>query len=198
MAASADDRRTALLVVDVQNDFADPRGSLRVAGGEEILPLVNREIDAAAAAGTMVVYSQDWHPATTPHFQQDGGPWPVHCVAGSWGAQLHPRLRIAAGAEFIRKGTGGEDGYSAFSLRDPLSGAQAGTGLEELLRRRGIGRVVIVGLATDYCVRETALDAIARGFATRVLRQGVAAVNLQAEDGARALAGLAAVGVEIR
>ena len=129
------DPATALLVVDVQNDFADPAGGLAVAGGEEILPVLNDEIAAARAAGAFVAYTQDWHPPTTPHFAKDGGMWPVHCVGGTWGAELHPALIADAGPS-VRKGTNGEDGYSGFTMRDPLTGATVPTELDGLLRGR--------------------------------------------------------------
>src|SRR5205809_180437 len=116
------DERTALLVVDVQNDFADPGGGLPVPGGEQIIDAVNREVDAASAAGALVVYTQDWHPASTPHFAKDGGTWPVHCVGDTWGAELHPKVRVVPDAPRVRKGTGGEDGYSGFTVRDPTTG----------------------------------------------------------------------------
>src|SRR5438876_6634029 len=121
------DAKAALIVVDVQNDFADPKGSLSVAGGAAIVPLINAEIEKAVAEGGLVVYSQDWHPATTPHFDKDGGIWPVHCVAETWGAAFFPALQVVPGAEVIRKCSGGEDGYSAFSVRDPNSGATSAT-----------------------------------------------------------------------
>jgi nicotinamidase/pyrazinamidase len=191
------DRSTALLVVDVQNDFADPGGSLYVSGAEQVVDAVNREIERAGAAGALVVYTQDWHPESTPHFEKDGGVWPVHCVGGTPGAELHPALRVAAGSEVVRKGTGGEDGYSGFSVRDPESGDVRATGLDALLERRGIERVVVAGLATDYCVKETALDAVRRGLATTVLRNGVAAVDLEEGDGERALAEVAAAGATV-
>ncbi|GBD22516.1 Nicotinamidase [bacterium HR29] len=189
------DAKTALIVVDIQNDFADPAGSLYVKGGEAVVPVANREIERAKAAGALVVYTQDWHPASTPHFQKDGGIWPVHCVAHSWGAQFHPDLRVEG--EVVQKGTGGEDGYSGFSVRDPRTGTVGPTKLESLLRGRGIERVVIIGLATDYCVKETALDAAKLGFQTTVLREGVRAVNLQAGDEERAFEAMRAAGVRI-
>lgn len=158
------DRHTALIVVDVQNDFAHPSGSLYVEGGDEIVPIVNRLIAEARAAGAMVVYTQDWHPPRTPHFVTDGGPWPVHCVRDTWGAQFHEDLDVDG--HIIRKGTGGEDGYSGFTHRDHLTGEEKSTGLEELLRRHEIERVVVVGLAQDVCVKETALDAARLGFDT--------------------------------
>jgi len=190
------DATTALIVVDVQNDFADPAGSLSVAGGAAIVPYLNGQIAAALAGGALVAYTQDWHPPSTPHFAKDGGPWPVHCVAGTWGAAFHPALSADAGPS-VRKGGNGEDGYSGFTMRDPLTGATVPTELDGLLRGRGIRRVVICGLATDYCVRATALDAVAMGYRTSVLVGGVRAVDLRPGDGAGALAQLVDAGVEL-
>jgi len=190
------DTTTALIVVDVQNDFADPAGNLSVADGDAIVPYVNGQIAAALAGGAFVAYTQDWHPPSTPHFAKDGGPWPVHCVAGTWGAAFHPALTADAGPS-VRKGANGEDGYSGFTMRDPLKGATVPTELDGLLRGRGIRRVVVCGLATDYCVRATALDAAALGYQTSVLVDGVRAVNLQPGDGAGALAELVVAGVEL-
>jgi nicotinamidase/pyrazinamidase len=189
------DRSAALVVVDVQNDFADPKGSLYVGEGERVVPLVNREIQRARVVGALVVYTQDWHPPDTPHFRSGGGVWPEHCVQHTWGAQLHPNLRVAG--EVVRKGQGGEDGYSGFTVRDPVTGEEAATPLEGLLRRRGIGRVVVVGLATDYCVKETALDAVRLGFDTVVLSELVRAVDLQPGDGERALEAIRAAGARV-
>jgi nicotinamidase/pyrazinamidase len=184
---------TALLVVDVQNDFADPAGSLSVRGGDAIIPILNAEIRRAIEAGVPVLYTQDWHPPDTPHFAKDGGVWPVHCVRDTWGAALHPQL-TAAGPT-VRKGVDGQDGYSGFSVRDPTSGVTQETVLEPMLRERGIERVVIGGLATDYCVKATALDAVNLGFETAVLTDAIAAVDLEPGDGERALAELGAAGV---
>jgi nicotinamidase/pyrazinamidase len=176
---------TALIVVDVQNDFADPNGSLFVPGGTEVVGEVNREIEAATKAGSLVVYTQDWHPPDTPHFSKDGGVWPVHCVMDTWGAEFHPDLVVRG--EVIRKGSGGEDGYSGFSVRNPTSGDVQATRLGSLLRERGIERVVVVGLATDYCVKETALDALRSGWDATVVRGAVSAVDLEPGDGEAAL-----------
>jgi nicotinamidase/pyrazinamidase len=181
------DERTALIVTDVQNDFADPKGSLYVAGGERVVQGVNDEIAAGLEGGATIVYTQDWHPPDTPHFEKDGGVWPVHCVAGSWGAELHPALRRIDGAELVRKGTTGDDGYSAFSERDPETGEVRGTDLDDVLERHAIERVVVVGLATDYCVKETVLDARRRDLVTEVPAGAVAAVDLESGDGDRAL-----------
>ena len=189
------DPRTALVVVDVQNDFADPAGSLAVAGGNQIVPIVNTEVGAATSAGALVAYTQDWHPAHTPHFAQDGGVWAVHCVAGSWGAFFHPDLVVAGPT--VRKGSNGEDGYSGFTMRDPVNGQEHPTELEALLRARSVERVFVCGLATDYCVKATAMDAARLGFDTVVLRDAVRAVELGAGDGARALDEMTAAGVRI-
>jgi len=191
------DRRTALIIVDVQNDFADPRGSLYVRGGDSVLPFINSEIERARESGALVVYSQDWHPRTTPHFQKDGGVWPVHCVADSWGAEFYPGLTVGEGAESIKKGSGGEDGYSVFSVRDPQTGATSSTRLESLLRARDIARVVIAGLATDYCVKDTVLDALRLGFPVVVLNEGIRAVDLQPGDGEKAVESMRGAGAEV-
>jgi len=189
------DPATALLVVDVQNDFADPAGSLHVRDGEEVVPLIDVQVVAARAAGARVVYTQDWHPPSTPHFARDGGIWPVHCVADTWGAQLHPDLLVEG--PIVRKGQGGEDGYSGFTMRDPLSGRTEPTELEGLLRAAGVERLVVAGLATDYCVEATVLDARALGFEVTVLVSAIRAVDLAEGDGLRALARMRAVGADL-
>lgn len=187
--------KTALVIVDVQNDFADPEGGLYVGDAEEIIPFVNQEIGRAASSRAQVIYTQDWHPQTTPHFKKDGGVWPVHCVMDTWGAELHPELELVG--EIVRKGSNGEDGYSGFTQRDPSSGEEKPTGLEELLQRRSIRRVVVVGLATDYCVKATAVDAADLGFDTSVLAAGIRAVNLSAGDDERAKEAMKGAGVQI-
>lgn len=189
------DERTALLVVDLQNDFADPAGSLFVPGGDAIVSQVNDEMVRARAAGALVVYTQDWHPPSTPHFAKDGGIWPVHCVQGTWGAELHPALRVEG--EIVRKGEDGRDGYSGFSVRDPASGETSATALETLLRERGIERLVICGLATDYCVVETVADARRLGFPVEVIAAAIRAVDLEPGDGDRAIARMRDAGAEV-
>lgn len=185
---------TALIVVDVQNDFADPEGNLYVQGGEEAIPFINAEIAKASDAGARVVYSQDWHPPSTPHFQKDGGIWPVHCVHDTHGAEFHPDLNVIEDAIVVKKGVGGEDGYSAFHLRDPQTGAVSSTGLSESLA--GVERVVVVGLALDYCVKETAIDA-AEKYETTLLADGTRPVNLEPGDGARAVSDMVSAGVAV-
>ncbi len=164
------DDRSALVVVDLQNDFAHPDGSLYVNGGDVLVDGVNDEIARASAGGATVVLTQDWHPATTPHFDTDGGVWPVHCVAGTWGAALVTGLDPDhAASVVVRKGTNGEDGYSAFAMREPGGDVDLPTGLAGLLRERGVEQVVVCGLATDVCVAATALSAREAGFGTTVL-----------------------------
>jgi nicotinamidase/pyrazinamidase len=186
--------KTALLVVDVQNDFADPTGNLYVEGGEKVVPRVNIEVMRARSAGALVVYTQDWHPESTPHFEKDGGVWPVHCVMETWGAELHPRLDVAG--PIVRKGSNGEDGYSGFTMRDPKTGEETATPLRALLDEHGIEQVVVVGLALDVCVRATALDAVA-SYETTVVADASAPVELQPGDGQRAVDELRSRGVAV-
>jgi nicotinamidase/pyrazinamidase len=186
------DPRTCLVIVDVQNDFADAAGSLYVKGGEEIVPLVNVETGRALTAGAAIAYTQDWHPEHTPHFAPDGGLWPVHCVRETWGADFHPNLIVRG--PVVRKGTHGEDGYSGFTMRDPAGGGAVKTELDAALTAREITRIVVCGLATDYCVKATAIDGMKLGYETAVLLGAIRAVNLAPEDGERALDELWAAG----
>ena len=188
------DRNTALVVVDVQNDFADPKGSLFVEGGDTVVPRINIEVMRALSAGSFVVYTQDWHPESTPHFETEGGIWPVHCVQGTWGAELHPGLEVSG--PVVRKGSNGEDGYSGFTMRDPETGEETPTPLREMLQERGAQRVVVVGLALDVCVKATAMDAT-DDFETSVVADASAPVDVQPGDGRRALDELRSAGVAV-
>jgi len=182
----------ALVLVDVQNDFC-PGGSLAVPDGDKTVPVLNREIERFVAAGRPIVASRDWHPEQTTHFQSGGGPWPVHCVAGHPGAAFHPDLKLPAQAIVVSKGTGAtEDAYSAFQARD-----DAGRDLKRILHERGAKRLVVGGLATDYCVRATVLDALKSGYPVSVLRDGVRGVDVNAGDSARALDEMRAAGATI-
>jgi nicotinamidase/pyrazinamidase len=187
----------ALIVVDVQNDFADPDGSLSVAGGADVIPVINGEIALARSNGGFVVCTQDWHPEHTPHFAKDGGVWPDHCVRDTWGAELHPALETPDDTPVVRKGASGEDGYSGFTMRDQHTGETIPTPLDPLLREAGITEVVVTGLATDYCVKATALDAARLGYDTTLLTDAVAAVNLAPGDGEAALQELREAGVTL-
>ncbi|PZS01889.1 MAG: isochorismatase [Pseudonocardiales bacterium] len=195
MTATRFDAGTALVVVDVQNDFADPAGGLYVDGGEQIIAGVNDAVDAVIAAGGHVFYTQDWHPPTTPHFAKDGGSWPVHCVRDTWGARLHPGLTVDG--PVVRKGTGGEDGYSGFSVRDPVSGDESTTELSSLLADVGVRRVVVVGLAGDVCVQATALDARRLGYDVVVPWSLTRCVKVAASDVERAIGDLRDAGVVV-
>ncbi len=189
------DPQTALLIVDVQNDFADPEGGLYVSGGEQVVPLLNDEIALARDSGAAVVYTQDWHPESTPHFAKDGGIWPVHCVGGTWGAELHPALDVVGPS--VKKGTGGEDGYSGFTVRDPVTGETSPTGLAAMLEEMGVAKLRVGGIATDYCVKDTVLDGREAGFEVTVLTAAIRAVNLEPGDGERALEAMGAAGADL-
>jgi nicotinamidase/pyrazinamidase len=174
--------REALIIVDFQNDFT-PGGALAVPDGDAIGERVRELLDSGRF--DVVVATRDWHPADHGSFAEQGGPWPPHCVAGTPGAELHdavPRDRVDV---VLDKGTDPRtEGYSGFES----------TGLETLLHKRGIDRVTIVGLATDYCVRATALDALREGFAVEVDRAGVRGIDAQSGDVARALGEVEAAG----
>ncbi|WP_083441460.1 isochorismatase family protein [Nitriliruptor alkaliphilus] len=187
------DGDTALVVVDVQHDFAHPDGGLFVPGGDRVVEVVDGEVRAALDAGATVAYTQDWHPPTTPHFAKDGGVWPVHCVADTWGAQLHDDLLVEG--PVVRKGVDGGDGYSGFSVRDPVSGEEEATELGRLLDEAGVHRVVVVGLAGDVCVKETALDAVRLGYDVELPLPATAFVELEPGDGDRAITELRRAGV---
>jgi nicotinamidase/pyrazinamidase len=188
----SDERSPALLIVDVQNDFC-AGGALAVGGGDEVVPVLNRLADRAAAMGWPVYASRDWHPADSRHFTAHGGPWPVHCVAGSDGARLHPDLRLPANAMIVTKGTSrDDDGYSAFEGTVPGRGP-----LADDLRARGVTHLVVGGLATDYCVRATVLDALAHGLSVQVVEDAVRAVDVAPGDGQRALDEMRAAGAEV-
>jgi nicotinamidase/pyrazinamidase len=195
MARIAYDAKTALVVVDVQNDFAHPDGGLYVKGGGDVVPIINHAIEGAREGGAIVVYTADWHPASTPHFAKDGGIWPVHCVMDTWGAEFHEDLVVDG--PVVRKGSNGEDGYSGFFMRDHDTGQTIETELAGLLRQRGVTHLVVCGLATDYCVNATALDGMKEGFKVRVLWNAIRAVNLKEGDGERAIAEVQEAGGEI-
>jgi len=173
----------ALVIVDVQHDFL-PGGALGVAEGERIFDPIN----ALAPRFARVYATRDWHPEDHSSYAQQGGPWPVHCVAGTHGAAFDDRLDLAHVDEVIDKGTAREtDGYSGF----------AATVLDRDLREHGVRRVFVCGLATDYCVKATALDARAAGFDVVVLEDAAAAVNVEPGDEQQALGELRAAGIGV-
>ena len=166
----------ALLIVDPQVDFL-PGGSLGVPQGDAVLAPINRLIDLYRTHGLPVYVSRDWHPALHCSFADQGGPWPVHCVAGSNGARFAPGLQLDDAIVVSKATTVDVDAYSAFN----------GTGLADTLRERGIRRLVVCGLATDYCVLNTVLDGLAAGFEVLLATEAIRAVNVNADDGDRAL-----------
>ena len=182
--------KDALIVVDVQNDFC-PGGALGVEGGDKIVPILNGYINRFAAAGLPIVVTRDWHPRQTSHFKGYGGVWPVHCVQNTPGAEFHRDLKLPPNSILVSKGLGAdEDAYSAFQAAD-----DAGAPLAKLLRGLGVGRIFVGGLATDYCVKHTALDGLREGFAVVVLGDAIRGVDLQPDDSARALGEMRAAGV---
>jgi nicotinamidase/pyrazinamidase len=182
----------ALVVVDVQRDFC-PGGALAAAECPRILPAVNRYIADAQARGMPIYASRDWHPAVTSHFKDYGGPWPVHCVQGSPGAEFHPDLALPPTAIIISKGEDPEHpGYSAFDGHAP-----DGEPFLEHLRRRQIGMVYVAGLTAEYCVKQTTLDALRGGLRVAVLTRGVAGLDAQPGDANRALAEMEGAGAEL-
>ena len=173
----------ALIVVDIQNDFC-PGGSLPVPQGNEVVPVLNEYIRRARAAGMPIFASRDWHPAETKHFAAQGGLWPPHCVQGTWGAEFNPSLELPSEARVVSTGVDAEDdGYSAFEGRLPEDGRT----LRETLRALGVTRVHVGGLATDYCVKATVLDALRDGLETHLLTDASRSVDVQPGDGERAL-----------
>jgi nicotinamidase/pyrazinamidase len=182
----ADGEKRALIVVDVQNDFC-PGGALAVERGDEVVEPLNELIGEFLARGDVVVKSRDWHPPQTRHFQAYGGTWPVHCVQETRGAEFHAGLRDDPRIIVISKGTGDEDNYSAFDSTD----------LASILRERGVTEVWVGGLATDYCVRQTVLDALGAGFRVKAVEDAMRPVDLHPDDGLRALAEMRAAGAEV-
>jgi nicotinamidase/pyrazinamidase len=178
--------KRALIVVDVQNDFC-PGGSLAVAHGDEVVAPLNQLMTEFLENGEPVFKSRDWHTPQTKHFAAYGGTWPVHCVQHTRGAEFHPALLEDKHIRVISKGLGDEDSYSAFD----------GTDLALQLRRLGVEEVWVGGLATDYCVKQTVLDALKEGFRVKALENAMRPVEVNPGDGARALAEMKAAGAEV-
>lgn len=180
----------ALIIVDVQNDFC-PGGSLAVAEGDAVVPVLNGYAERFAAAGRPIFATRDWHPARTTHFQPSGV-WPPHCVQETPGGAFHPGLRLPLGTQVVSKGMGAEeDAYSGFQARLP-----EGSGLAAALRAAGVRRIYVGGLATDYCVKATVLDALGLGFAAAVLLDASRGVNLQPHDAELAIQAMVEAGAE--
>ncbi len=175
-------RNSALLIIDVQNDFC-PGGALAVPEGDRVVPVINRCIEVFSAQRRPVIASRDWHPEKTSHFSQFGGAWPPHCVQGTEGAKFHPAIQLPARAIIVSKGMEHDrDDYSAFNATDPT-----GTGLGQLLDDLEVEHLYVAGLATDYCVRESVLEALRLGFGVTVIGDAVRGVDLSPGDSDRAM-----------
>jgi nicotinamidase/pyrazinamidase len=184
--------QNALIVVDVQNDFC-PGGALAVTEGDQIVAVLNRLIREFDRAGAPVIATRDWHPRRTSHFNTHGGAWPPHCVQGTAGAEFHPGLALGSNAVIVSKGTEeNADSYSGFDGVD-----SRGVRLVDMLQRRGVTRLLIGGLATDYCVKQTALDGLRQGFEVVVLEDAVRGVDLKPGDSDRALEELRRAGAQV-
>ncbi len=177
--------KQALIVVDVQNDFC-PGGALAVADGDEVVAPLNELIDQFLERGDPVYKSRDWHPPQTKHFEAYGGTWPVHCVQNTKGAEFHPQLKDDPRIHVISKGLGDTDCYSAFDETD----------LAAQLRDEGVEELLVGGLATDYCVKETVLAGLQQGFKVKALTNAMRAVNLKPDDGERAIEEMRAAGAQ--
>jgi nicotinamidase/pyrazinamidase len=179
------DKYTALVVVDIQNDFC-PGGALAVSNGDKVVPVLNKYIQLFRKAGAPIFYTRDWHPQDHSSFKAEGGPWPPHCVQGTDGAKFHPDLIPPAPGEVISKADEKDEAYSFFQ----------GTDMAERLRRQGITTLLVGGLATDYCVRETVLDGLKFGFRVYHLDDASKGVNVKLDDSDQALQEMASKGAK--
>lgn len=188
------EKGSALLIVDVQKDFC-PGGSLAVTGGDEIIPVINNYIQLFQEKGLLILASRDWHPETSVHFKTRGGIWPVHCVQGSEGAQFHPEMRLPESAVILSKGMNPEknDEYSDFQAV-----TEQGVPFPEFLKELGISKLYISGIATDYCVKATVIDALNNGFAVILLKDAISGVDLNPGDSARAIDEMIAAGATLQ
>ena len=183
---------SALLVVDMQNDFL-PGGALPVENGDRVIPVLNRYIERFQSMERSLFYSRDWHPPETAHFREHGGPWPPHCVQDTVGAEFAPELEVASEGIVVSKGMGWDaKSYSAFLAQD-----DEGTHLEDLLRERNIAELYVGGLALDYCVKFSVLDALKMGLATTLLIDATRAVNVETHDAEDAVEEMVRAGARV-
>ena len=181
-------KHSALILVDIQNDFC-PGGALAVAEGDRIVDPVNRLMPHFP----LVISTQDWHPANHVSFKAQGGPWPPHCVQGTRGAELHPALETQTIAHYLRKASSpGKDDYSEFEGKD-----DQGRSLDQVLKSHNVKRIFAAGLATDYCVLATVLDGLKLGYEVVAITDSMRAVNVEPEDGARALRQMSEAGASL-
>ncbi len=183
-----DEMRKALIVVDMQKDFCTG-GALAVKGSDEIVPVINKYIEAFISVEDFVIFTRDWHPAGHCSFSEKGGTWPAHCVAGTGGAEFHPSLKVADGSFVISKAeSASKDAYSAFE----------GTTLDFELKELEVNEVWVCGLATDYCVKSTVLDALKLGYKVKLLTDAVRAVDVKPGDGEAAVKAMLSAGAVAR
>ena len=178
-------KHTALVVVDVQNDFC-PGGALEIREGDKVVTALNKYIEKFRKAGAPILFTRDWHPPDHSSFKPQGGPWPPHCIQNTEGAKFHPRLSIPPEGEIVSKADKKDEAYSFFQ----------GTDLAMKLRDRGIKRLLVGGLATDYCVKETVLDGLRNGFEVYHLDDASRGVNVKPDDSERALKEMVAKGAK--
>lgn len=179
------DKHTALVVVDVQKDFC-PGGALAVREGDKVVPVLNKYIEKFRKAGAPIIFTRDWHPSDHSSFKAQGGPWPPHCIQNSEGAKFHPNLSIPLEVEIVSKADKKDEAYSFFQ----------GTDLAGKLQQRGIKRLLVGGLATDYCVKETVLDGLKHGFEVYHLDDASRGVEVNPGDSERALKEMVAKGAK--
>jgi nicotinamidase/pyrazinamidase len=179
------DKHTALVVVDIQNDFC-PGGALAVAEGDKVVPVLNKYIQRFRKASAPIILTRDWHPPDHSSFKEQGGPWPPHCVQNSEGAKFHADLNVPPEGEIVSKADKKDEAYSFFQ----------GTNLATQLHQRGIKRLLVGGLATDYCVKETVLDGLKYGFEVFHLDDASRGVNVNPDDSERALHEMVAAGAK--
>ncbi len=192
MAFTIDPARDALVITDVQNDFC-PGGALGITDGDRVVPVLNRYAECFARQRAPIFATRDWHPPRTRHFRAYGGAWPPHCVQGTPGAEFHPELILPAGTEVVSKGMDpDEDAYSVFQAE-----TADGMPFAAVLGEHGVSRLFVGGLATDYCVKATVLDALKEGFEVVFLEDAVAAVNVAPGDGERAVGAMKAAGAHV-
>ncbi|MGH7887716.1 MAG: bifunctional nicotinamidase/pyrazinamidase, partial [Candidatus Binatia bacterium] len=186
------EKKAALVIVDVQNDFC-PGGALAVADSDRVIGPLNRYIERFAKDTLPIVATRDWHPEKTTHFKAFGGVWPAHCVQGTFGAEFHRALKLGGEATIVSKGMAADsDSYSGFDAVDC-----AGVGLADLLNRAGVTRIYVGGLATDYCVKQTVLDGLQRGFEVVLLKDAIRGVDLAPGDSTRALREMLDAGAKV-
>ena len=185
------EKNAALVIVDVQNDFC-PGGALAVSDGDQVVPALNLYIERFAAADLPIFATRDWHPVRTRHFKDFGGVWPVHCLQNSKGAAFHPKLRLPKNTTFLYKGMDPEkDSYSVFQAEDT-----SGMGFLKLLHLLGVTELYIGGLATDYCVKSSVLDALKNGFKVKLLTDAIKGVDIKPGDSEKAIKEMVKKGVK--